>query len=58
MDGGNLEGEEEEEEEEEAAARCHSGQDHFREKGSIPEVLDSAVQAEDPPSPVPKKAAP
>lgn len=33
-------------------------QDHFQEKGSVPEVLYSAVEVEDPPSPVPKKVAP
>lgn len=33
-------------------------QDHFWEKGGIPEVLYSAVEVADPPSPVSKKAAP
>lgn len=33
-------------------------QDHFQEKGSIPEVLYSAVEVEDPPLPVSKKVAP
>lgn len=30
-------------------------QDYFQEKESIPEVLYSAVETEDPPSPVPKR---
>lgn len=33
-------------------------EDHFQEKGNIPEVLYSAVEVEDSPSPVPKKVAP
>lgn len=33
-------------------------QDHFQEEGSFPEVLDSAVEAEGPPPPVSKEAAP
>lgn len=37
-------------------ARCHSGP--FPGERSIPEVLYSAVEVEDPPLPVPKKAAP
>lgn len=32
-------------------------QDHFQEKESIPEVLYSAVEVEDPLSPIPQKAA-
>lgn len=33
-------------------------QDHFQEKESIPEVQYSAVETQDPPSPVPSKAVP